>query len=193
MELPYNTTISGDLLNGGGQFEDRRRATKRAGQEAFARSSAPAITSAAPPRSRIRQDEGRHRDRSGGRRPARPWRRVVRYINGVHVQNFDKWPGVSIGNWRRDSARPRVSPSDEALDSRVRLRRSAGRIAHRTSREYGVDVLALRQGSLGEDGIWEAKPIASPPGRLMRVDGLLPRFFLPEHAGIQYMILGTMS
>ena len=62
MELPYNTTISSDILKGTHQFAEpvANWATKRRWvEEAFARSKRPAITSAAPtPRSRIRRQPG---------------------------------------------------------------------------------------------------------------------------------------
>ena len=52
MELPYNTTISSDLLKGGGQFAEPVAElgdeAALGGRRRSRRSSAPAITSAAP-------------------------------------------------------------------------------------------------------------------------------------------------
>ena len=98
MELPYNTTISGDLLNGGGQFAKPVAdwATKRRWvQEAFAALEragyhiGSAYTAVKDPS----KTKFVYRDRL--------WEGAdllglgvasFGHINGVHVQNLDKWP-----------------------------------------------------------------------------------------------------
>ena len=73
----------------------------------------------------------------------------------------------------------------------LQLKRGANRPAY-FREKYGVDVLARFAGvlnSLREDGFLSeatADRIALTREGLMRVDVLLPRFFLPQHAGIRY-------
>jgi oxygen-independent coproporphyrinogen-3 oxidase len=57
--------------------------------------------------------------------------------------------------------------------------------------KFGVDVLMRFTGvlkKLGEEGWLETSPagIRLTRAGLIRVDALLPRFFLPEHRGIRY-------
>ncbi|HEU4694733.1 MAG TPA: hypothetical protein VFS23_40480, partial [Vicinamibacterales bacterium] len=73
----------------------------------------------------------------------------------------------------------------------LQLKRGANRPAY-FAEKYGVDVLTrFRDGiaSLKAEGhLAEATRdrIALTRDALMRVDVLLPRFFLPQHAGIRY-------
>ena len=85
-------------------------------------------------------------------------------------------------------------PSDEERLIRefvLQLKRGSNRPSY-FAQKYGVDVLARFGGaitSLREDGYLaeaSADRIALTREALMRVDVLLPRFFLPEHAGIRY-------
>jgi oxygen-independent coproporphyrinogen-3 oxidase len=58
--------------------------------------------------------------------------------------------------------------------------------------KYGVDVLTRFRdalASLGRDGYLagaDAERIALTRDGLLRVDVLLPRFFLPQHVGVRY-------
>jgi oxygen-independent coproporphyrinogen-3 oxidase len=200
MELPYNTTISGDLLKGGGQFDQvadwstKRRwvrdafaALERAGYHvgsAYTAVKHPAKTKFV------------YRDRL--------WEGAdllglgvasFGHINGVHVQNLDTWPKyqAAIDNGEIPLGRA-YRPSEEERLIRefvLQLKRGSNQPAYFTQK-YGVDVLqrfrtaldSLRaDGYLAEAG---ADRIALTRDGLMRVDVLLPRFFLPQHAGIRY-------
>jgi oxygen-independent coproporphyrinogen III oxidase len=201
MELPYNTTISGDLLKGAGQFSDtvanwatKRRwvedafgALERAGYHigsAYTAVKDPAKTTFV------------YRDRL--------WEGAdllglgvasFGHINGVHVQNLDTWPKYQEAIERGEIPLGRAyRPSHEERMIRefvLQLKRGSNRPAY-FAQKYGVDVLTRFHdalASLRRDGyLVEATRdrIALTREGLMRVDVLLPRFFLPEHAGIRY-------
>ena len=201
MELPYNTTISGDLLKGAGQFSEtvanwatKRRwveeafgALERAGYHigsAYTAVKDPAKTTFV------------YRDRL--------WEGAdllglgvasFGHINGVHVQNLDTWPKYQEAIERGEIPLGRAyRPSHEERMIRefvLQLKRGSNRPAY-FAQKYGVDVLARFHdalASLRRDGyLVEATRdrIALTREGLMRVDVLLPRFFLPEHAGIRY-------
>jgi oxygen-independent coproporphyrinogen-3 oxidase len=201
MELPYNTTISGDLLKGAGQFSEqvagwstKRRwvteafdALERAGYHigsAYTAVKNPAKTKFVY---RDRLWEGADLIGLGVA--------SFGHINGVHVQNLDTWPKyqaaieageIPLGRAYRPSQEERL-----IREFVLQLKRGANN-PHYFARKYGVDVLSRFAGalnSLREDGyLAEATPdrIALTRDGLMRVDVLLPRFFLPEHAGIRY-------
>ena len=201
MELPYNTTISGDLLKGSGQFSDTvaNWATKRRWvQEAFGALERAGyhIGSAYTAVKTPAQTKFVYRDRL--------WEGAdllglgvasFGHINGVHVQNLDTWPKYQEAIERGEIPLGRAyRPTEEERMIRefvLQLKRGSNRPAY-FAQKYGVDVLnrfraALE--SLRQDGyLAEATPdrIALTRDGLMRVDVLLPRFFLPEHAGIRY-------
>jgi len=201
MELPYNTTISGDLLNGGGQFNEAVAdwATKRRWvQEAFAALERAGyhIGSAYTAVRNPSKTKFVYRDRL--------WEGAdllglgvasFGHINGVHVQNLDTWPKyqAAIENGEIPLGRA-YRPTDEERLIRefvLQLKRGSNRPSY-FEQKYGVDVLSRFGGairSLREDGYLAeagADRIALTREGLMRVDVLLPRFFLPEHAGIRY-------
>jgi oxygen-independent coproporphyrinogen-3 oxidase len=200
MELPYNTTISGDLLNGGGQFAQIADwKTKREWvQQAFAALEAAgySIGSAYTAVKNPAKAKFVYRDRL--------WEGAdllglgvasFGHINGVHVQNLDTWPKyqaaiesgeIPLGRAYRPSQEERL-----IREFVLQLKRGANSPAY-FAKKYGVDVLSRFAGalnSLREDGYLadaSADRIALTRDGLMRVDVLLPRFFLPEHAGIRY-------
>jgi len=201
MELPYNTTISGDRLNGGGQFSEAVAdwATKRRWvQEAFAALEGAGyhIGSAYTAVRNPSKTKFVYRDRL--------WEGAdllglgvasFGHINGVHVQNLDTWPKyqAAIENGEIPLGRA-YRPTDEERLIRefvLQLKRGSNRPSY-FEQKYGVDVLSRFGGaikSLREDGYLaeaSADRIALTREGLMRVDVLLPRFFLPEHAGIRY-------
>jgi len=201
MELPYNTTISGDLLKGGGQFEEAVAdwATKRRWvQEAFAALERAGyhIGSAYTAVKNPSKTKFVYRDRL--------WEGAdlvglgvasFGHINGVHVQNLDKWPAyqAAIDAGEIPLGRAYRPTDEERLIRELVLQLKRGSIRPEYfARKYGVDVLsrfAAAIDSLGADGyLAEAGPdrVALTREGLMRVDVLLPRFFLPEHAGIRY-------
>jgi oxygen-independent coproporphyrinogen-3 oxidase len=201
MELPYNTTISGDLIKHGGQFEDpvagwpvKRRwvaeafeALERAGYHigsAYTAVKNPARTKFV------------YRDRL--------WEGAdllglgvasFGHINGVHVQNLDTWPKYQDAIEHGDIPLGRAyrPTNDERLirEFVLQLKRGAIRPDY-FAQKYGVDVLSRfspgfdavqAAGYLAERG---AERVALTRDGLLRVDVLLPNFFLPEHAGIRY-------
>jgi oxygen-independent coproporphyrinogen-3 oxidase len=201
MELPFNTTISGDLLKGGGQFADGVAdwATKRRWvQDAFAALERAGyyIGSAYTAVKNPAKTKFVYRDRL--------WEGAdllglgvasFGHINGVHVQNLDKWPTYQAAIEAGDIPLGRAYlPTDEERLIRefvLQLKRGSTSPQY-FAKKYGVDVLSRFGGalnSLREDGYLAdatAERIALTREALMRVDVLLPRFFLPEHTGIRY-------
>ena len=117
------------------------------------------------------------------------------HVNGVHMQNLDKWPTYQASIEAGEIPLGRAyRPTDEERLIRefvLQLKRGSTNPQYFTSK-YGVDVLSRFGGalnSLREDGYLAdatADRIALTRDALMRVDVLLPRFFLPEHTGIRY-------
>ena len=201
MELPYNTTISGDLLKGSGQFAETvaNWATKRRWvQDAFSALERAGyhIGSAYTAVKNPARTKFVYRDRL--------WEGAdllglgvasFGHINGVHVQNLDTWPKYQEAIERGEIPLGRAyrpTPEERMIREFVlQLKRGSNRPAY-FAQKYGVDVLnrfrdALE--SLRQDGyLADATPdrIALTREGLMRVDVLLPRFFLAEHAGIRY-------
>ncbi len=200
MELPYNTTISANLLKGSTEmgpvagWDTKRRwvaeafeALERAGYHVGS-----AYTAVKDPRKttfvyRDRLWEGADLVGIGVA--------SFGHINGVHVQNVDTWETyesmVSAGELPLGRAyRP---SNDERLirEFVLQLKRGAVRPAY-FEEKYGADPLVRFQpqlASLQSEGyLAERSPdsIALTRDGLMRVDSLLHRFFLPEHAGIRY-------
>ena len=201
MELPYNTTISGNLLKGTGRFAQpvadwptKRRWVGEA-FEAFetagyhVRSAYTAVKN--PGRTRFIYTD-------------RLWQGAdmvglgvasFGHINGVHVQNFDTWETYSAAVRRDEVPLSRAyRPTDEERFIReFILQLKLGSIAPSYFRDkYGVDVLdrfRTELDSLKADGYLQTATdtaVALTRDGLLRVDGLLKRFFRPEHAGIRY-------
>jgi oxygen-independent coproporphyrinogen III oxidase len=201
MELPYNTTISGDLLKGGGQFNAQVAdwATKRRWvREAFdaLERAGYHIGSAYTAVKNPARTKFIYRDRL--------WEGAdllglgvasFGHINGVHVQNLDTWPKYQAAIERGEIPLGRAyrpSPEERMIREFVlQLKRGSNQPAY-FAQKYGVDVLKRFGGALdslrGEGYLAEAgaERIALTRDGLMRVDVLLPRFFLPQHAGIRY-------
>jgi len=201
MELPFNTTISRDLLQGSRQFTEHVadwETKRRWVGEAFA----------------ALEDAGYHVGSAytAVKDPART-RFVYRdrlwqgadlvglgvasfgHVNGVHLQNHDTWEGYRerIGEGTLPLARAYRPRPEEALirELVLQLKRGSIRPAY-FAEKYGVDVrerFAEPFRSLGADGYLAAAGddrLALSREGLLRVDVLLRRFFLPEHAGIRY-------
>jgi oxygen-independent coproporphyrinogen-3 oxidase len=201
MELPYNTTISSDLLSGTRRFQDpvanwstKRRwvgdafeALERAGYHIGS-----AYTAVKNP------DTTRfvYRDRL--------WQGAdlvglgvasFGHINGVHVQNVDTWEAYGLALERGDVPLGRAyRPTDEERMIRefvLQLKRGSNRPAYFRDK-YGVDVLrrfAEPLARLEDAGFLRElneERIALTREGLLRVDVLLHGFFLPQHTGIRY-------
>ncbi len=201
MELPYNTTITGDLLRGTQMFPHaiadwptKRRwvaeaftALERAGYHigsAYTAVRNPATTKFV------------YRDRL--------WKGAdlvglgvasFGHVNGVHLQNFDTWESYSaaVAASRLPLGRAYTPTHEERMirEFVLQLKRGSVRPSYFVEK-YGLDPLrrfADALASLKADGF------LAPPGPdrialsrdgLLRVDVLLQRFFLPQHTGIRY-------
>ncbi len=204
MELPYNTTITKDLLKGTGQFD---RAGGRLGrpsgagsQEAFEALEragyhvGSAYTAVKDP---VADHVRLSRSPLAGGRHGRPRRRVVRPRQRRARAEPDTWETYSEAiDARRAAARPRLSS-----DARRAAAPRAGAAAEARARlrpayfadKYGVDILeqfAAQFESLRPKGyLAQARRRGASRCRATACcasTSLLPRFFLPQHTGIRY-------
>jgi coproporphyrinogen III oxidase-like Fe-S oxidoreductase len=201
MELPYNTTISKDLLKGTRLFSEPvvNWSTKRRWvEEAFealeregyhVRSAYTAVKD--PARTKFVYTD-------------RLWQGAdmiglgvasFGHINGVHVQNHDTWETYSeaVGRGEIPLHRAYRPTDDERLIRELVLQLKLGSVRPAYFRDkYGVDILrrfADEIDGLSREGyVREANEemVALTRSGLLRVDVLLPRFFHPEHVGIRY-------
>jgi len=201
MELPYNTTISSDLIKGTGRFTQpvadwatKRRWVREAFEalEAAGYHVGSAYTAVKDPS----RANFIYRDRL--------WQGAdmvglgvssFGHVNGVHIQNLDTWETYSAAVRRDEIPLSRAyKPTDEErLIRELILQLKLGSIAPPYFRDkYGVNVLERFRGqfaSLAESGDLQAATpdiVSLTREGLLRVDSLLTRFFLPEHAGIRY-------
>ena len=202
MELPFNTTISGDILKGTRQFDEavaswsaKRRwvaeafeALERAGYtvgSAYTAVKDPARTTFV-----YRDQLWRGADLAGLGVAS------FGHVNGVHVQNLDSWGGyaAAIQEGRLPLHRAYRPTDDERLIRELVLQLKLGSIRPAYFQaKYGIAVLerfADAWSSLEADGYVAAAATTetaelSREG-LLRVDSLLPRFFLSEHTNIRY-------
>jgi oxygen-independent coproporphyrinogen-3 oxidase len=200
MELPFNTTISSNLIKGTDRFGQNVAdwPTKRRWvDEAFAALEAAgyrvgsAYTAVRNPDTKFL-----YRDRLWqGADMAGLGVASFGHVNGVHVQNLDTWETYSEAVRRDEIPLSRAyRPTDEERLIRefiLQLKLGALEPGYFQGK-YGVDVLARFHeplASLEADGFLASRTtarIALTREGLLRVDSLLARFFLPEHAGIRY-------
>ena len=201
MELPFNTTISRDILSGSGRFAEpvATWSTKRRWvREAFAALEeagyhvGSAYTAVKDP-SRTRFV---YRDRL--------WQGAdlvglgvasFGHVNGVHIQNLDTWEtyGAALRAGGIPLARAyRPRPEERMIRELVlQLKRGSIRTAYFEDK-YEVDVrerFAEQWDALRAEGylaVADPDTVALSREGLLRVDSLLRRFFLPEHTGIRY-------
>ena len=117
------------------------------------------------------------------------------HINGVHLQNVDTWEKyadainrgeIPLGRAYRPTAEERM-----IREFVLQLKRGSVRPAYFQGK-YGVKVRERFRdqiASLGAAGLLASAGddvIAITRDALLRVDTLLPRFFLPQHTGIRY-------
>jgi len=201
MELPYNTTITKDLLQKTGQmvgtvagWDTKRRWV----QEAFAalEQAGYHIGSAYTAVKDPAKTKFIYRDRLWqGADMAGLGVASFGHVNGVHIQNKDTWETYSeaVDRGELPLARAYRPTDDERMRRELVLQMKLGRLrpAYFTEK-YGVDVLqefAAPFASLQREGYLtkaDAEGIALSRDGLLRVDSLLPRFFRPEHTNIRY-------
>ena len=200
MELPFNTTISGDLLKGAGRFTEpvadwstKRRwvqeafeALERAGYHVGSAYTA----TKDPSRTRFSIATGSGRARTWW---DSAWPRSV--TSTASMQNVDTWEAYSAAILGGDLPLSRAyRPTDEERMIReLVLQLKLGSVKPAYFRDkYQVDILDQFRGqldSLASQGYLEAATediVALTRQGLLRVDTLLPRFFRPEHVGIRY-------
>ncbi|MGH9158449.1 MAG: coproporphyrinogen III oxidase, partial [Vicinamibacteraceae bacterium] len=201
MELPYNTTISRDLMKGSGEFAEHvaNWSTKRRWvDEAFevleraGYHVGSAYTAVKDPS----RTKFIYRDRLWqGADLAGLGVASFGHINGVHVQNLDTWD--SYTSTIRDGALPlsrAYRPSqEERMIRELVLQLKLGSIRPEYfAGKYQVNVLERfrdQLGALKAEGYVQTvgdELVALSRKGLLRVDALLQRFFLPQHAGIRY-------
>lgn len=201
MELPFNTTISSDILKKTGQFDETVAtwATKRRWvKDAFAALEAAGYTIGSAYTAVRNPDRTKfvYRDRLWqGADLAALGVASFGHINGVHLQNLDKWEtyAAAIEAGEIPLGRAYRPTGEERMIREFVLQLKKGAVAPSYFREkYGVDPLQrFRDGleAVREKGYLagaDAERIALTRDGLLRVDLLLPNFFLPQHAGIRY-------
>jgi oxygen-independent coproporphyrinogen-3 oxidase len=201
MELPYNTTISRDLLRGTGEFAEpvapwstKRRWVKEA-FEALERagyhigSAYTAVKNPATTRFVYRDRLWEGADLVGLGVAS------FGHVNGVHLQNLDAWESysVAIERGRLPLWRAYRPTADERMIRELVLQLKRGWIDPAYfARKYHVDVMTRFRDpldSLESAGCLSARTgqrIALTRDGLLRVDMLLHQFFLPQHRGIRY-------
>ncbi len=201
MELPFNTTISADLLHGTHQFEqkvaswDTRRRWVAEAFEALEQAGytiGSAYTAVKDPA----RTTFLYRDHLWqGADLAALGVASFGHVNGVHVQNLDTWEtylAAIDGNELPLGRAYRPSPDERLIREVIlQLKRGAIRPSYFAGK-FGVDIRARfvdAWQSLAHDGFLAAGDgdrIALTRDGLLRVDMLLQRFFLPEHVGVRY-------
>ena len=201
MELPYNTTISGNLLKGsgdlGGSIADWKQkrqwvteafeALEAAGYHVGSAYTAVKDPSVATFVYRDSLWEGADLVGLGVA--------SFGHVNGVHLQNVDTWEKYSAAIEAGDLPLGRAyrPNTDERLIREFILQLKRGSVRPEYfERKYGIDPLdrfRAQLDSLESDGFLtelSSDRIALTRPGLLRVDSLLHRFFLPQHAGIRY-------
>ena len=199
MELPFNTTISRNLLTGSNAVPDQVAgwATKRRWvQEAFAALEAAgysigsAYTAVKSPSTKFV-----YRDRL--------WQGAdmvglgvasFGHVNGVHMQNLDTFEAYcsAVEAGTIPLARALRPTPEERMIREFVLQLKLGSIQPSYFiAKYGEDVVSRygeQFGELSAEGMLTTGPdhVWLTREGLLRVDSLLPRFFKPEHATVRY-------
>jgi oxygen-independent coproporphyrinogen-3 oxidase len=201
MELPYNTTISGNLLKGSGDpggpiadWKQKRQWVTEAFEalEAAGYHVGSAYTAVKDPSvaSFVYRDSLWEGADLVGLGVA-----SFGHVNGVHLQNVDTWEKYSAAVEAGDLPLGRAyrPTADEQLIREFILQLKRGSVRPRYFHEkYGIDPLHrfnAQLDSLQSDGFLtelNSGRIALTRAGLLRVDSLLHRFFLPQHSGIRY-------
>ena len=201
MELPYNTTISGNLLKGSGDlggpiadWKQKRRWVTEAFEalEAAGYHVGSAYTAVKDPSvaTFIYRDSLWEGADLVGLGVA-----SFGHVNRVHMQNVDTWEkyAAAIDRGELPLGRAYRPTDDERLIREFVLQLKRGWIQGAYFRDaYGVDVMSrFRDGisSLEAEGLLNLRTserIELTRDGLLRVDALLKRFFLPEHLTVRY-------
>jgi oxygen-independent coproporphyrinogen-3 oxidase len=201
MELPYNTAISGDLLKGTHLFNEpvatwsTKRRWVREAFEALERAGyhvGSAYTAAKnPSRTRFL-----YRDRLWqGADMAALGVASFGHINGVHIQNLDKWETYSaaVRSGEIPLSRAYRPTHEERMIRELVLQLKLGSVQPRYFYDkYGVNIIERFAGQLREmksAGYMSSvtdEIVALTREGLLCVDVLLRSFFLPQHTGIRY-------
>jgi oxygen-independent coproporphyrinogen-3 oxidase len=201
MELPYNTTISKDILQKTGQMTgslagwDTKRGWVSEAFEALERAGyhvGSAYTAVKDPA----RTKFIYRDRLWqGADMAGLGVASFGHVNGVHIQNKDTWETYSESVLRGDLPLGRAyrPTPEERMRREFILQMKLGRLRPAYfADKYSADVLATFSSQIAalrsEGYLAEATPerLALTREGLLRVDSLLPRFFLPQHTNIRY-------
>jgi coproporphyrinogen III oxidase-like Fe-S oxidoreductase len=198
MELPFNTTLSKNLLAGTNTLGSVANwATKRRWvQEAFAAlEDAGYIVGSAYTAVKSPTTKFIYRDRL--------WQGAdmvglgvasFGHVNGVHMQNVDTFEAYcsSVEAGQLPLGRALRPTAEEKMIREFVLQLKLGSIKPAYfAGKYGVDVLSRYRGQLqelAEEGLatTSSDRVTLTRDGLLRVDSLLPRFFKPEHATVRY-------
>jgi coproporphyrinogen III oxidase-like Fe-S oxidoreductase len=201
MELPYNTTITADILKNAGQFSDHvapwetRRRWVREAFDALERagySVGSAYTAVKDPS----RTKFAYRDQLWqGSDLAALGVASFGHVNGVHMQNVDTWEAYAdaVDRGELPLSRAYRPNADERLirETILQLKRGSIRPAY-FAQKFGVDVherFASAWQSIKADGYLAENTgdrIALTRDGLLRVDMLLHRFFLEQHRNVRY-------
>jgi len=198
MELPSNTAIAADTLKGTGRFSEqvapwatRRRWVREAfdalEQRGYTVGSAyTAVKDPAATKFVYRDRVCQGADLVGLGVAS------FGYVNGVHLQNLDASDAydTAVGEGALPLGRAYQPTAEERMirELLLQLKRGSIRPAY-FQQKFDVDVLRRFPSQFAElraDGyLTSATPegVTLSRGGLLRVDALLPRFFLPAHAG----------
>jgi len=201
MELPYNTTISHDLLNQTGQFNNTVAGwdTKRRWvAEAFDALEHAGYTVGSAYTAVKNPDRTRfmYRDQLWQGADLVPLGVAsFGHVNGVHMQNLDRWDpyAAAVNKGQIPLNRAYRPTAEERCIRELVLQLKLGSVSPAYFQEkYGVAVLDRFSDALTglrHDGYLmadDANQIALTREALLRVDSLLPRFFLPKHVNLRY-------
>jgi oxygen-independent coproporphyrinogen III oxidase len=201
MELPFNTTISKDLLKGTKLFAEPvvNWSTKRRWvQEAFEALERAGyhVGSAYTAVKNPSQTRFVYRDRLWqGADMAGLGVASFGHINGVHMQNMDTWETYSeaVAGGAVPLRRAYRPTHEEQMIRELVLQLKLGQVRPAYfARKYNVEILQRFHDqfqSLKTEGYLATATddlVSLTRLGLLRVDVLLPRFFLQEHAGIRY-------
>ena len=202
MELPYNTTITKDILQKTGQMTGTvadwdDEAPLGGGSVRRARARRLHIGSAYTAVKDPSKTKFVYRDRLWqGADMAGLGVASFGHVNGVHVQNKDTWEAYSeaIDRGELPLARAYRPTDDERMRRELVLQMKLGRLrpayfAEKYQRRHPPASSRRRSRRCAPKATStqaDAEGVALSRDGLLRVDSLLPRFFRPEHTNIRY-------